>query len=178
MDARALQRLFRPLQRRLQGLVARCVLALVDDTLARQGVQVTLGAGETQDVERVQDYGFTSVPEAGAEGIALAVGGSAGHRVVIALDDRRYRKTGMAAGEVAVYHKSGSYLHLKADGSIVIEATNILVGQGAGEPIPLGDVLLAWLNAHSHLGNLGYPTGAPLVPALAVDVLSAKHKVE
>jgi phage gp45-like len=177
MDARALQRLFRPLQRRLQGLVARCVLALVDDTLARQGVQVTLGAGETQGVERVQDYGFTSVPEAGAEGIALAVGGSAGHRVVIALDDRRYRKTGMAAGEVAVYHKSGSHVLLKADGSIVIKATSILIGDGAAHPIPFADLVEGVYNGHSHIGNLGYPTGAPL-QQLGASHHSANHKVE
>jgi phage baseplate assembly protein V len=159
-------------------MVARCVLALIDDSLARQGVQVTLLAGETQGLERVQQYGFTSVPEAGAEGIALAVGGSAGHRVVIALDDRRYRKTGLAAGEVAVYHKSGSSLHFKADGSCVIEATNFLIGAGAAEPIPLGDALLAWQNNHVHLGNLGYPTGVPTVPGLAATLLSAQHKVE
>jgi phage baseplate assembly protein V len=177
MDARALQRLFRPLQRRLQGLVARCVLALVDDTLARQGVQVTLGAGETQDVERVQDYGFTSVPEAGAEGIALAVGGSAGHRVVIALDDRRYRKTGMAAGEVAVYHKSGSYLHLMANGDLVIKAAHILIGEGAAEALVKGPAMQTLFNEHRHLGNLGAPTGVPLVP-MDGSQLSANHKVE
>jgi phage baseplate assembly protein V len=173
------QRLLAPLRRRVQGLVTRCVVSLVNDSLTLQGVQITLLAGQTQEgVERMQQYGFTSVPEPGAEGLALAVGGEGGHRVVIALEDRRYRKTGLAAGEVAQYSRYGNAVHLKADGSVVVTGTSILIGAGAGEAIPLGDAVLAWLNGHTHLGNLGYQTSAPTVPGVAAELLSQQHKVE
>lgn len=101
-------------------LVGRCVVAAVGDTTKMQTMQITLSADEDREVERFQNYGFTSVPKTGAEGLALAVGGDRGHTVVIAVDDRRYRLKALSSGEVAVYNNTGSSVVLKADGSIEI----------------------------------------------------------
>ncbi len=110
-----------PLKRRVMLMVSRGVVSLVNDGLKLQGLQVELLAGEVaDDVERFQEYGFTSVPASGAEVIALAVGGNRSHLVVIACDDRRYRPGGMVAGEVAVYAKFGSKIVLKASGDVEI----------------------------------------------------------
>lgn len=108
----------------LRNLIGRALLALVDDARKMQEVQVELLDGESRAVaERFQDYGFTSVPEEGAEAIALAVGGSRSHMVVVAVDDRRYRKRDLKPGEVSVYSRFGDYVLLREDGTIEVKAS-------------------------------------------------------
>lgn len=112
---------------RMRGMVARCVVGLVNDAAKLQGLQLTIMAGQgADDIEHFQTYGHTSVPHPGAEGIALAVGGSRAHTVVIALDDRRFRLTNLAPGEVALYDDLGHKVHLTRDG-IVIDGAGQLV---------------------------------------------------
>jgi phage baseplate assembly protein V len=116
---------------RLRGMVSRCVVNLVADSFKLQALQVTLFADQTPDeVEHFQHYGFTSVPHAGAEGIALAVGGSTGHTVVINVDDRRYRLASLANGEVALYDDLGQKVHLTRSGMVV---------HGGGLPVLVTD---------------------------------------
>lgn len=105
---------------RVRGMIRRSVIGLVNDAMKLQSVQVTLMAGQTpDDVEHFQHYGLTSVPHKGAEGIGLGIGGSTGHTVVICVDDRRYRLTGLEAGEVALYDDLGHKVHLTRDGIVV-----------------------------------------------------------
>lgn len=111
---RDFMKLSAPLARRVRLLVGRGILRLVNDGLKLQGVQVSLLADEVHDnVERFQEYGFTSHPHPGAEAIALSVGGSRDHAVVISIDDRRYRLKGLGAGEVALYDDQGQVIRLK-----------------------------------------------------------------
>ena len=108
------------LMARVRGMVSRAVVGLVNDVLKMQGVQITLLADQVaDDVEHFQHYGFTSVPLPGAEGIALAVGGNTGHTVLINVDDRRYRLTGLAGGEVALYDDLGHQVRLTRTGIVV-----------------------------------------------------------
>lgn len=105
---------------RVRGMISRAVIGLVNDAAKLQSVQVTLMAGQTpDDVEHFQHYGLTGVPRPGAEGIGLRIGGSTGHTVVICVDDRRYRLTGLQAGEVALYDDLGHKVHLTRGGIVV-----------------------------------------------------------
>lgn len=114
--------LLQRLANRVRLTVGRCVLAAVNDDLKLQGVQVELLSGEVRDgCERMQDYGFTSHPHPGAEGVALAVGGSRDHVLVLAVGDRRYRLKGLEQGEVAMYSDEGDSVVLKR--GRVIEVT-------------------------------------------------------
>ena len=123
MTPRDLGKLLDPLRRRVQLMVGRCIVNLVDDALKMQGVQITLLSDETRDkVERLQNYGFTSNPLPGAEAVALAVGGTRNHAVVVVCDDRRYRLKGLESGEVAVYTDEGDKIVLKRGN--VIEITS------------------------------------------------------
>lgn len=123
---KALQRAFAPLQRRIMLMVGRAVLELVNDASKMQSAQVSLLEDELRDnVERFQNYGFTSVPEAGAEGVALSVQGDRDHVILVAVDDRRYRKLGMLPGEVAVYTKWGDFIQLKENEIVVQHGTKI-----------------------------------------------------
>lgn len=123
MTPRALEKLIAPLRRRVALMVGRCVVNLVNDALKMQAVQINLLSDETLDrVERLQNYGFTSHPRPGAEGLAVAVGGSRNHTVLIVCDDRRYRLTGLAEGEVALYDDLGSKVVLKRGNVIEVTA--------------------------------------------------------
>ena len=106
--------------------VSRAVLNVVDDEGNMQRVQVTLLEDEVIDgVERFQNYGFTSVPEEGAEATVVFVGADRSHPVVVVADDRRVRKKSLKPGEVAVYHKNGDFIHLK-DGNHIDISTRTL----------------------------------------------------
>lgn len=116
-----LRKLIAPLHRRIMLSIARGVVKVVDDSKGLQKVQITLLADEVADkLERVQQYGFTSKPKAGAEAVALFLGGNRDHGVVIAVDDRRYRLKGLADGEVALYTDTDSKIVLKNGGKIEV----------------------------------------------------------
>lgn len=101
---------------RVRLMVARAVLRVVDDAAKLQAVQVQLQADVVRDkAEHFQGYGFTSHPLPGAEGIALSVGGSTDHVVVINIDDRRYRLH-LQPGEAAIYDDLGHRVHLTRNG--------------------------------------------------------------
>lgn len=113
MGMRDIVRLLAPVWRRLRLIVSRGVVRLSDDGRKLQVVQLDLLAGETAAMERFQQYGFTCRPLDGSEAIALAVGGSRGHLVAIAVDDRRHRMNNLQNGEVALYTDEGDYIHMK-----------------------------------------------------------------
>jgi phage gp45-like len=124
----AMQRTLRPLLQRLQLMIGRAVVLLVNDGSKLQGLQVSLLADEVRDqVERFQNYGFTSHPLPGAEAVAASVAGNRDHVLVIAVDDRRYRLTALQQGEVAIYTDEGDKIVLKRGGTIEVTASTKVV---------------------------------------------------
>lgn len=110
------------LARRIRLVIGRGVVRLVNDAGGLQRVQVELYRGELRELDRVQDYGMTSVPLPGAEVVTGSVGGSRNHSVVICIDDRRYRLKGLKPGEVALYTDEGDTIHFKRGRIIEINA--------------------------------------------------------
>ena len=128
MSLRAMQQAMAPALRRVALMVGRAILELVDDDKPLQTVQLSLLADEVRaEVERVQEYGFTSHPLPGADGVAVAVAGSRDHLVVSAVDDRRYRLRSLAPGEVAIYTDEGDKIVLKRGGTIEVTASTKVV---------------------------------------------------
>lgn len=108
-----LRKMTKPLEDRLRLMIGRAIVRLVDDASGAQAMQLELLAGEMQDeVERLQDYGFTSVPHPGAEALVACTGGLRSHAVAIRVEDRRYRLKGLQAGEVAIYDDLGNVIKL------------------------------------------------------------------
>lgn len=99
-----IEHLTRPIRRRVMLMVGRAVLSAIDDERKLQALQVRGLSRELIDrVERFQEYGFTSHPHPRAEVLLLAPGGIRQHPIAIAVDDRRYRPTGLKRGEVCLY---------------------------------------------------------------------------
>lgn len=123
----------RALARRIRMIFARGVVTRVDDSYKIQRLQVTLLDGEVMEIQRFQNYGFTSVPFAGAEPIGGAVSGVRSHLTAVAVDDGRYRKKNMKPGEVALYTDEGDEIYLqrgkiigiKSGGKVHVEAPTI-----------------------------------------------------
>lgn len=117
------------LERRIANSVARGEVYRVNDTPKLQEHQVGLLADELHELERMQQYGFTSVPLAGSECFVSFIGGNRDHGLIISVDDRRNRKTGLDDGDVSVYNAAGAFIRLYNDnGKIVIEAPeNIII---------------------------------------------------
>lgn len=146
-----------PLQRALRMMIGLVRVRLVDDAKGLQRLQVDGLADETLPAaERFQDYGFTSRPLPGAEGLWLSVGGVRGEGVVIAVGDRRYRLKGLAEGEVAMFDDLGQVVHLTRAGisietelkvtvtapKVVLISDNVsLGGEGGAKVARVGDAV-------------------------------------
>jgi phage baseplate assembly protein V len=102
------------LARRVDNMVARCVLWMADNSKRVQEVQVSLQNDEVRIAQRVQEYGYSSVPLAECEAVIVFPGGIRDHALVIATDDGRYRPTNWAAGEVGLYTHEGDYIRMRA----------------------------------------------------------------
>ncbi|ENZ4812932.1 phage baseplate assembly protein V [Klebsiella pneumoniae] len=119
-------RSFAELGRRLRLMVDRALVRIVTDSLGRQNLQVQSLADETNDdVERFQNYGFSSVPPAGSEAIVVAVGGRRGGMVAIAVEDKGSRPRGGEEGDVILYHQEGHVIVLKKGGLAEIRVKKI-----------------------------------------------------
>lgn len=123
LTLRDFARLIAPTHRRIMHMVSRGKLAMVSDSEGIQRLQVSVLDGETRDnVERFQQYGFSSHPQPGAEVVMLSLGGSRDHPVIIAVDDRRTRPGNAAAGETEIYNDAGVTILLKADSTVLLKA--------------------------------------------------------
>ncbi|NQE48213.1 hypothetical protein RC52_05735 [Herbaspirillum rubrisubalbicans] len=110
-------------------MLGRGLVSKVTDTSAIQLIRGKLMDGEDYDqMERVQQYGFTSVPKPGAEFLSTFIGGNRDHSVIVAVDDRRYRLRGLKDGEMAIYDDQGQSVHLTRSGIVI---------DGAGNPITI-----------------------------------------
>ena len=175
---KAVEQLTRPLRNRIAMMIARGVVRLVDDTTKLQLLQLGLMQGETRELERFQEYGFTSVPLPGAEAVALFRGGDRGVGLVVAVDDRRHRLKDLTEGEVALYDDLAKHIHFKRDGTleisapiirlvastkIVLEAPLLEGGAAGASKKLLTEDAIPILNTHTHSG------GAQMDQTLAVD---------
>jgi phage baseplate assembly protein V len=105
----------------VRNMIARGVLEKSTDQKGVQVMGLSLLSGERKDnVERFQNYGFSSVPTGEAEAIVIFPGGDRSAGVIVAMDERANRMTGLLGGEVAVYSNSGNSIILHLDGSIEI----------------------------------------------------------
>ena len=127
-----IRRMMAPYLRLARMMVARAVINLVNDGLKMQELQVTLLADEVRaDMERFQEYGFTSHPVPGAEAVVVFVGGARDHGIAVAVDDRRYRLKSLEQGEVALHDDQGQAIHLKRNKVIHVYGCNDVLSDAA-----------------------------------------------
>ncbi|TNH03167.1 phage baseplate assembly protein V [Testudinibacter sp. TR-2022] len=122
-----LNRILSPIKRNLKLMISRAVVSIVTDGLARQNLQLRLQSDEVaDDVERFQNYGFSSFPKAG-EAIVVSVGGKRSHLVAIVVDDKGVRPTALKSGDTVVYHAEGHQLLLTENGEAILTCKKFTV---------------------------------------------------
>jgi phage baseplate assembly protein V len=151
-DLRQLQLWLRPLRQRVANIVARGVVQLVADAKKLQHLQLGVLAGETiDDAEHHQPYGFSSVPLAGAEAVALFPNGDRERPLVVSVSDRRHRPKDGEPGQVDLYHYTGARVTMLANGNIEVcpgPGGEVKIGAAsAGEPPALASELTALKDA-------------------------------
>lgn len=129
MDIRdQLNRFLLPLKNRIQNMVCRCTIKLVDDTKKVQNIQASLLAGELKsDIEHYQEYGFSSVPKVGMEGLIAFIGGDRSNGVIVAIGDREFRLKSLQPGEVAIYTDEGDFIKLGREHHISVSTLHLEV---------------------------------------------------
>lgn len=102
------------------------VRGLVEGKIQRGRVE-GLENDARDDAQRPQDYGFAANAISG-EGLKLEVGG---HTVIIRLD-RTAERPRLAAYEVAVWHKEGHMVRLKAGRIVQVDCDQFVVNASVG----------------------------------------------
>lgn len=114
-------RLIQDLSKRVKSTVARAVLEELSDA---QGVQLgkfSFLAGEVRNnVERLENYGFSSVPPEDSEAIVIFPNGDRSRGYVVACDSRADRPKDKKKGETYIWTKFGHKIYLKENGDIDI----------------------------------------------------------
>lgn len=124
----AFNRLIAPYARAIRLMIGRAVVTLIDDSQPIQRVQITIMADESHgSVERIQNYGHTSVPFSGAQAVAASICGNRDHLVVIAMDDGRYRPTNLVSGESTLYDDLKQIVYLSRKGIVINSPLQVTV---------------------------------------------------
>lgn len=124
----ALNRLLMPLMRRVRLMVARAVVNVIHDGRKVQNLQVgLLDDEESDEVERLQNYGHFSVPLPGAEALIACVGAQRDQGIAVVVEDRRYRPTNLEPGDAGIYHHEGHRIRLTKDGRCIITCKTVEV---------------------------------------------------
>lgn len=161
------------LYQRMMMLVGIGRITAGNDTGPSQQLQVSFGNGDVQDrLANLQQYGFSSSPQPGADAVVLFIGGNRGNGVVIATGDRRTRLVNLAPGEVALYTDEGDEVKLGRDGITIKAAIKLRIETPRLEVT--GDIVdhcdagtltqaeeRARFNVHHHGGAGPNPTWVP-----------------
>ena len=162
-----------PLKRSIALMIGRAVVTLVNDKTGLQSLQAAgLSEELLADIERFQDYGFTSVPLPGSEALLVFPSGNREHAIAARVDDRKFRPTGLNPGETCIYDFAGNMVILKAGEievkhavKVNINAPVVDVGSGTLEKILNGETFQTFFNAHTHVDSMGGQTTPPVIPS-------------
>ena len=151
------------LARRLQLLMGRAALKLL---LKSGAVQVELAGGELRDAERLQAFGLATRPPVDSKALVLFPAGDRARGVAVVIGDNGDKASSLEDGEVRIYNDHGADLLLKADGTVVINASKVEVS-GTLKANEIEDAsgklseLRSQYQSHTHTGNQGAPTSPP-----------------
>ncbi|WP_082783602.1 phage baseplate assembly protein V [Snodgrassella sp. CFCC 13594] len=116
-------------------------LTLVNSGENVQRAQVSGLADETlQDIEHMQQFGFTSNPPPGTEVVVIPLGGATSHGIIVATENGSYRVKSLASGEVSVYNQDGASITLKKGRIIDIDCEKLNIKAPSGVDIDAPNV--------------------------------------
>jgi phage baseplate assembly protein V len=132
----------RRLWHRVQALVARGRLPLIDDSGPVQLAQARIIGDEVKDqIPRMAEYGFVSSPPENSDAIILFMAGERSMGVIIATNNQTFRMRNLATGEVAIHDNKGRFVLLGAAGihvqgnadPVLVETTGTITANAGGD---------------------------------------------
>lgn len=124
------------------GLVYRAVIRMIDDSGSVQKAQIDGLSGETMDDVGVYgQFGLTANPPADTDAIAVNVGASREHSIIIATNSD-YRPKNLNSGDVYLYDAHGNQVQL-INGKVTIVSDEILLGSGSNKAVIHEDIITA-----------------------------------
>jgi len=151
---------------RLESLIQRAVVNLVNDKRMMQSLQLDVLADETEDdIEHFQPYGVSFNPPKDSEALAMSLGGDREGMVAILANKRSVRPQGAEEGEGGLYTLTGWKLFLDKDGNVFLTSKD-----GGNYKLARADRVEAELGKiKDHLGaQVGYMATAITVAPPAV----------
>ena len=113
------------------GHNTRVSLTQTDDTGPQQLVAMTgLDGQQIGEAVRSQHFGFTSHAPAGAEGLALMLGGGADRVHALGLEHPQYRPRNLPEGSSRQYDAFGNYVDLSNGAITIVHASKIVLQVG------------------------------------------------
>lgn len=91
-----------------------------------------------------------------------------GGGLLFELGDSKVHLDKQNGGNLRVVIKMGEDEIRMENNKVIVNSSNIELGEGAAESIILGDTFQTYFNSHTHLGNLGAPTSPPVVPSTPI----------
>lgn len=124
---RYVDRQLAPVRRRLQSMASRGLVTSVSEDTQRQKLQLVLESNESGDnIERFQDYGFSSFPPNNSEAVVMALNGCAAKRVAVAVEKKELRPKG-EQDDVFIYHADGHFIRLTKDRKLIISVAEAIL---------------------------------------------------
>lgn len=112
----AIERLYR----RILLVVGRGRIKTGNDTGPVQQQQVRLGQFETFDnIPRISEYGFNSMPPAESDAVLIFVGGNRLDGVIIGTGHQQFRMRSLKPGEVSISDNLGQSIYLTQQGIVI-----------------------------------------------------------
>ena len=111
----------KPIRQRVMMTIARALIESIQDTSDIQVAKVSLLKDEIREMERMQNFGFTSNPPPESEAICIFVQGNREHGIVISTENRSKRLKNLAQGEAAIYRDENHKIHLIDGGKFLIQ---------------------------------------------------------
>ncbi|RFC63599.1 hypothetical protein DYI37_11375 [Fulvimarina endophytica] len=108
---------------KIRGMMRRCSIRNIRDDGEVQTCSAEVAKGVWRDdIEIIQPFGFAAhVPEDGALGLLLALGGDEGDMVILPVANPSKRMGGLQPGEVGFYNAGGDRAVMTAGGNLDIK---------------------------------------------------------
>ncbi len=141
--ARFVHKVMSPIKRCVANMLVRGIVSVLDNTHGFQMVQATLLHQEVSDnMERMENYGFTGFAPLGSECFIGFMNGNRDHPMVINVASRDARKAALAAlaaktdlemqpGDVLIYTENENFLVLRNEsGNLILNSPETIRFQG------------------------------------------------
>lgn len=84
--------------------------------------------------------------------------------VILSLGDAKVHLDTQDGGELRIVIEMGNDQIKMEKGKVIINSSNIELGENALESVIKGNTFQQLFNSHQHIGNLGAPTTPPIIP--------------